>query len=48
MGNSEGVRAGLMDLIRRTGANEIMVNSWIHDAEARIYSHQLIADCWSN
>lgn len=47
-GTPKGVRAGLMDLIRRTGANEIMVNSWIHDAEARIYSHQLIADCWSN
>lgn len=47
-GNAEVVRAGLNDLVRRTGADEIMVNSWIHDAEARIRSHQIIADCWYN
>lgn len=45
-GKPEVVRDGLRDLVRRTGADEIMVNSWIHDAEARIRSHQIIADCW--
>lgn len=47
-GSPETVRSGLNDLIGRTGANEIMVNSWIHDAEARIRSHQLIAECWNH
>lgn len=45
-GKPEMIRDGLNELVRRTGADEIMVNSWIHDAEARIRSHQLIADCW--
>jgi len=45
-GKPETVRESLTDLVRRTGADEIMVNSWIHDADARIRSHQLIAECW--
>lgn len=45
-GAPEYVRERLQDLVRRTGANEIMVNSWIHDSDARIKSHQLIAECW--
>lgn len=47
-GTPDVVRAGLEDLVRRTGADEIMVNSWIHDADARIRSHQLIAGCWNS
>lgn len=47
-GTPDVVRAGLQDLVRRTGADEIMVNSWIHDADARIRSHQLIAGCWNS
>lgn len=47
-GKPDVVRSRLEDLIRRTGADEIMVNSWIHDADARIRSHQIIADCWNN
>ncbi|PLR42709.1 LLM class flavin-dependent oxidoreductase [Chimaeribacter arupi] len=46
-GTKETVRTGLNDLVRRTGADEIMVNSWIHDADARIRSHQLIAEAWN-
>ncbi|MBP2198748.1 LLM class flavin-dependent oxidoreductase [Pantoea cypripedii] len=45
-GSPDMVRKGLQDLVRRTGADEIMVNSWIHDADARIRSHQLIAESW--
>lgn len=45
-GKPEVVRDGLQDLVRRTGADEIMVNSWIHDPQARIRSHQIVADCW--
>lgn len=46
-GTPASVREGLLDLVRRTGANEIMVNSWIHDADSRIRSHELIAQCWN-
>ncbi len=46
-GTKETVRSGLSELIRRTDADEILVNSWIHDADARIRSHQLIADAWN-
>lgn len=45
-GSKEVIRQRLDDLVTRTGADEIMVNSWIHDPEARIYSHQVIADAW--
>ena len=45
-GKPEVVRDGLQDLVRRTGADEIMVNSWIHDPQVRIRSHQIVADCW--
>lgn len=45
-GTPAQVREGLASLVKRTGANEIMVNSWIHDPQARIYSHQLIAQAW--
>ncbi|QSX32657.1 LLM class flavin-dependent oxidoreductase [Shewanella avicenniae] len=40
------VRQGLLSLAERTGADEIMLNSWIHDPAARIKSHQLIAKAW--
>ncbi|MDW6005374.1 LLM class flavin-dependent oxidoreductase [Vibrio mangrovi] len=45
-GTPEKIRKGLARLTERTGADEIMVNSWIHDADARIRSHQLIAESW--
>lgn len=40
------VRQGIADLVERTGADEIMLNSWIHDPAARIKSHELIAKAW--
>lgn len=45
-GSKDVIRQRLEDLVTRTGADEIMVNSWIHDPEARIKSHQIIADAW--
>lgn len=45
-GTPEEVRAGLEALVARTGADEIMINSWIHDPAERIRSHQLIAGAW--
>lgn len=45
-GTREVIRERLADLVNRSGADEVMVNSWIHDPEARIYSHQVIADAW--
>lgn len=38
----------LAELVRRTGADEIMLNTWIHDPAARIRSYQLIADAWGH
>ena len=45
-GTREVIRDRLTDLVNRSGADEVMVNSWIHDPEARIYSHQVIAEAW--
>lgn len=45
-GTPEKVKRGLMSLVERTGADEIMVNSWIHDPQQRIRSHELIAQAW--
>jgi len=47
-GTPDIVRERFENLINRTGADEIMVNSWIHDSDARIRSHQLIAECWKS
>ncbi|MFC0338912.1 luciferase family oxidoreductase, group 1 [Kushneria avicenniae] len=45
-GTGEQVSQQLRDLVQRTGADEIMINSWIHDPDARIDSHQRIARAW--
>lgn len=45
-GTPDKVRDKLNDLVRRTGADEVMLNSWIHDPQARICSHELIAQAW--
>ncbi|MCY1162695.1 luciferase family oxidoreductase, group 1 [compost metagenome] len=42
----EKVRSRLFELIERTGADEVMINSWIHDPKARIRSFELIAENW--
>ncbi|KQN49759.1 luciferase [Serratia sp. Leaf50] len=45
-GTPQMVCRGLKELVERTGADEVMVNSWIHDPVARIRSHEIIAQCW--
>ncbi|WP_439684453.1 LLM class flavin-dependent oxidoreductase [Cupriavidus oxalaticus] len=42
-GDVDEVRTRLASLVERTGADEIMVNSWIHDHAARLRSYELIA-----
>jgi luciferase family oxidoreductase group 1 len=43
-GTPEAVRAGLTDLRRRTGADELMLTSMIHDFPARRLSYALVAE----
>jgi luciferase family oxidoreductase group 1 len=45
-GTPEVVKEKLENLVERTGANEIMINSWIHDPELKINSYKLIAKNW--
>lgn len=45
-GTPETVKKRLENLIERTGANEIMINSWIHNPEKRIKSYELISEVW--
>ncbi|MEU6488344.1 LLM class flavin-dependent oxidoreductase [Streptomyces sp. NPDC046887] len=40
------VRAGLDDLQKRTGADELMITSNVHGAEAKLRSYALIADAY--
>ncbi len=37
---------GLVDLARRTGADELMITTVAHDPEHRMRSYRLIADAW--
>jgi luciferase family oxidoreductase group 1 len=45
-GTPDQVCAGLEALVERTGVEELMISSWIHDPAARIHSHELIAQAW--
>lgn len=45
-GTPEYVKERIETLIERTGANEIMVNSMIHDPDKRIKSYELISKVW--
>lgn len=47
-GDKQVVADRLGNLVSRTGAHEIMVNSWIYDHQARMHSYSLIMDAWSN
>ncbi|KEZ78136.1 LLM class flavin-dependent oxidoreductase [Salinisphaera hydrothermalis] len=47
IGSPETVRAGLEDVASRTRADELMIVSNIHDAEARLRSYALVADALS-
>ena len=43
-GDPETVRSGLIDLIERTGADELIISTMIHDASERRRSYELVAD----
>lgn len=44
VGDPTTVRAGLEDLVARTGADELMLTTMLHSTEDRIASYRLIAD----
>jgi len=43
-GTADEVRAGLDDLHKRTGADELMLTAMVYDIEARIRSYELLAE----
>jgi luciferase family oxidoreductase group 1 len=45
-GTPDAVRAGLDDLVARTGADELMITTNAHTPEARLRSYELIADVY--
>jgi alkanesulfonate monooxygenase SsuD/methylene tetrahydromethanopterin reductase-like flavin-dependent oxidoreductase (luciferase family) len=45
-GTADEVRAGLDDLQKRTGADELMLTANAHTAEIRLRSYELIADAY--
>ncbi len=45
-GTADEVRAGLDDLQKRTGADELMITSHAHSGELRLRSYELIADVY--
>src|SRR4051794_24371844 len=44
VGSPETVRAGLESFLERTGADEVIVASAIHDHAARLHSYELLAN----
>jgi luciferase family oxidoreductase group 1 len=44
IGSPETVRAGLLDLVARTGADELLITTNIHSPADRLQSFQLVAD----
>lgn len=45
-GTADEVRAGLGDLAKRTGADELMITANAHGGDARLRSYELIADAY--
>ncbi|MFF5334028.1 LLM class flavin-dependent oxidoreductase [Streptomyces sp. NPDC013181] len=45
-GTPDEVRTGLDDLVRRTGADELMITANAHSGDARLRSYDLIADAY--
>ncbi|MDH2390523.1 LLM class flavin-dependent oxidoreductase [Streptomyces sp. HNM0663] len=45
-GTPDAVRAGLDDLQKRTGADELMITANVHGGEERVRSYELIADAY--
>ena len=46
-GEPHTVRAELEALAARTGADELMITTIVHDAEDRLRSYELLADAWN-
>ena len=46
VGGPETVRQGLEALIARTGADELMITSHIHDHATRVRSYEIVAGLW--
>jgi alkanesulfonate monooxygenase SsuD/methylene tetrahydromethanopterin reductase-like flavin-dependent oxidoreductase (luciferase family) len=44
IGGPEKVKAGLLDLAERTGADELMITTMVHDHADRVRSYELIAE----
>jgi luciferase family oxidoreductase group 1 len=44
VGDPDSVRRGLDDLLAATGADELMVTTFVHDHEDRLRSYQLVAE----
>jgi luciferase family oxidoreductase group 1 len=44
IGPPEAVRAGLLDLVERTGADELMVTTMTHGFDERVRSYRLVAE----
>lgn len=44
IGTPDGVRAGLLDLADRTGADELMITTMAHSPDHRMRSYELVAD----
>jgi luciferase family oxidoreductase group 1 len=47
MGDPTLVREGLLELVERTNASEVMISTRTHSYEARVRSYELIAKEWS-
>lgn len=45
-GTADEVRAGLDDLQKRTGADELMITGNAHSGDVRLRSYELIADAY--
>jgi luciferase family oxidoreductase group 1 len=48
VGDPDGVRAGLSELVSRTGADELMIATTVGDPKARIRSYELVAQAYSH
>ena len=48
IGSPETVRAAIHAFVERTGADELMITSQIHDHEKRLRSYEIVADCVSS
>lgn len=46
IGGPETVRAGLEEFCERTGADELMINTDIHDHQDRRRSYEIVAEAW--